>query len=341
MKAVCFGELMLRLSSQGYKRLFQSDALDALFCGSEANVAVSLAQFGLPTEFVTVLPSGELGDAAIRSLRYFGVDTSHIARGEGRLGIYFYEKGASQRPSRVIYDRSYSAISMSSPGAIDWDGAFEGANWLHFSGITPALSDGCASLVLEAARTAHEKSMTVSCDLNYRAKLWSSEKARAFMSKVMPYVDLCIANEEDADKALGIKAGGVNVESGIVRSESYLPVAREIASRFGCSRVAVSLRESYSASRNGWSGLLYTSSDDRLYTSRRYVIDIVDRVGGGDAFAAGLIFGIAAGQGPQKSIEFAAAAGCLKHSIEGDLNWTSKDEVLSLVGGNESGRVLR
>jgi 2-dehydro-3-deoxygluconokinase len=341
MKVVCFGEIMLRLSSPGYRRLFQGDSLDALYSGSEANVAVSLSQLGTPAEFLTVLPDNELGDEAIRSLRYFGVSTDHITRGEGRLGLYFYEKGASQRPSKVIYDRSFSAISLSGPGAFDWDAICSNANWLHFSGITPALSDSCEKLVFEGLQSAKNHGVTVSCDLNYRKKLWPVEKAREVMSRFMDYVDICIANEEDADKSLGITAENTDVESGLLDVEGYQHVARSIVDKFGCRRVAVSLRESHSATRNGWSGLLYDADTARLYRSRKYVIDIVDREGGGDAFTAGLIHGFSSGWGCQKSVDFAVAAGCLKHSIEGNFNLVSEDEVLSLMSGSGNGRVQR
>lgn len=341
MRVVCFGELMLRLSAPGYQRLFQTGSLDALFCGSEANVAVSLANYGADVRYVTSLPEGAVGDAAIRSLRTYGVDMSCVVRGTGRMGIYFLERGASQRPSRVIYDRAGSAVALANPNSYRWEAILEGADWFHVSGITPALSDSCAEAVVCAVRKCHARGITVSCDLNYRSKLWSSEKAQSVMASIMPYVDVCMANEEDAQKMLGISAGTSKVEEGVLDVEGYHTLARQIAETYGCSHVAVTLRESLSASRNGWSALLYEAGSDELLHSKHYEIDVVDRVGAGDSFSAGIIYGLRLGWSARDTLEFATAASCLKHSIEGDLNLVSVEEVKALVAGDSSGRVRR
>ena len=341
MRVACFGEVLLRLSAPGHERLFQSGALDASFGGAEANVAVSCANFGMDTRLVTRLPLGDVGDACVRFLRSFGVDVSHVTRGEGRMGVYYLERGAAQRPSKVIYDRAESAFSHASAGELDWDRILDGVGWFHWTGITPALSESSAALTLKACRLARERGIVVSCDLNYRRKLWSKERAHQVMGQLMEYVDVCFANEEDAACVLGIQASGADVERGIVDAGRYLPVAERISDQFGCGHVTVTLRESHSASRNGWSGLLYDAATRSMAVSRTYQLEIVDRVGGGDAFAAGIIFGLANGLGEQGSVEFAAAASCLKHSIEGDVNRVSLDEVMALVGGKGSGRVQR
>lgn len=341
MKIISFGEILLRLASPGYTKLFQKDCLDATFCGGEANVAVSLAIFGMDSAFVTKLPDNDVGHAAINSMRYFGVDTSKIVLGNGRMGLYYLEKGASQRPSKVIYDRAYSAISMASPEDFDWDVILQDADWFHWTGINPALSDNLAKICLQACQAAKRRGLTISCDLNYRKNLWSSEKAREVMDLLMPYVDICVGNEEDADKVLNIRPDHNSVENGNLNRIGYESVARTICQKYGCQKVAFTLRESYSASRNGWSAVLYDKKDDSTCYSNRYDIQIVDRVGGGDSFTAGLIYALASGKNDQEAIEFAAAASCLKQTMEGDYNRTTVRDVenLILTGGN--GRVLR
>lgn len=341
MKIISFGEILLRLASPGYTKLFQKDCLDATFCGGEANVAVSLAIFGMDSAFVTKLPDNDVGHAAINSMRYFGVDTSKIVLGDGRMGLYYLEKGASQRPSKVIYDRAYSAISMASPEDFDWDVILQDADWFHWTGINPALSDNLAKICLQACQAAKRRGLTISCDLNYRKNLWSSEKAREVMDLLMPYVDICVGNEEDADKVLNIRPDHNSVENGNLNRIGYESVARTICQKYGCQKVAFTLRESYSASRNGWSAVLYDKKDDSTCYSNRYDIQIVDRVGGGDSFTAGLIYALASGKNDQEAIEFAAAASCLKQTMEGDYNRTTVRDVenLILTGGN--GRVLR
>jgi 2-dehydro-3-deoxygluconokinase len=338
-RIVTFGEVMLRLAPPGKLRIVQATSLDLTFGGGEANVAVSLAQLGLDAAFVTKLPKNDVAQACVNQLRGLGVDTRHVVRGGERIGIYFLEHGAAQRASTVLYDRAGSSIAKSNPEDFDWGTILEGANWFHFTGITPALGDNCTAACLRAAQTARANGLTVSCDLNFRKKLWSSERANQVMSGLMPHVDVCIANEEDAEKVLGIKAAGAEVTSGQLDHARYIDVARQLTERFKFKAVAITLRESFSASRNGWSGLLYAGG--KPYFSRRYEIDIVDRVGGGDSFAAGLIFSMCANKPPQESIEFAAAASCLKHSIMGDFNVVKLEEVNALLAGDASGRVQR
>jgi len=338
-KVITFGEIMLRLAPQGYYRLVQVDKLDATFGGAEANVAVSLANYGIDAKFVTKLPNHEVGQSAINSLRRFGVDTSLITRGGDRVGIYYVEKGASQRPSKVIYDRAGSSIATATRCEFNWEEVFSDASWFHFTGITPALSDELASICLDACNAAKNAGITVSCDLNYRNKLWSKEKAKEVMSELCKYVDICIANEEDAADVFDIHAAGTDIASGNVNHESYKEVAKELANTFGFSKVAITLRESLSANDNIWSAMLYDGND--YYFSKKYNMHIVDRVGGGDSFGAGLIYSDLNNFTPEKSIEFAVAASCLKHSIEGDYNMVSVEEVLKLVGGDASGRVQR
>lgn len=336
----CFGEIMLRLNPEGYKRFVQADRLEATYAGSEASVAVSLANFGIPASFVTKLPNNEIGQAAINSLRKYGVNTSAIVRGGERVGVYFTEKGAAQRPSKVIYDRKYSAISMALPAEFNWGQILEGASWFHFSGITPALSDSMAQACLDACRVAKSKNITVSCDLNYRGKLWSSEQACKVLTPMMEYVDVCIGNEEDADKIFGIRASNTsstNYKS--LNTEAYHEVASKMMDTFGFKQVALSLRESISANDNVWSGLLFDG--DNSYRSQQYNMHVVDRLGGGDSFCAGLIYSMCQGYTAQKAIEFAVAASCLKHSIEFDFNLTNVSEVESLLSGNSTGRVQR
>lgn len=339
MKVVTFGEIMMRLQTPDFQRFIQAKGFDMVFGGGEANVAVSIANFGLEAKFVTKIPKNPIGDACVAELRKFNVQTKDIARGGERLGIYFVEKGASQRASNVVYDRAYSSISTAQTGDFNWDSVFEGASWFHFTGITPALSDSAAALCLEACKAAKAKGISVSCDLNFRKKLWSSEKANQVMSGLMAYVDVAIANEEDAEKVFGIKAKETDVTSGHLSDEGYQDVCKQLVARFGFKKVAITLRESISASVNGWSALLYDGNE--FYKSKTYNITIVDRVGGGDSFGAGLIYGLLSDYSMQESIEFAVAASCLKHTIEGDFNLVGVDEVKSLMKGDGSGRVQR
>ena len=338
-KVITFGEIMLRLAPEGYYRFVQADTFGATYGGGEANVAVSLANYGFDAKFVTKLPKHEIGQAAVNSLRKYGVDTSYIARGGDRVGIYFLEKGASQRPSKVIYDRANSSIATASASDFNWKEIFDGAEWFHFTGITPALNDDVAAICLEACKAAKEAGVTVSCDLNYRNKLWSKEKAGQVMGELCQYVDVCIANEEDAADVFGIKAADTDVTKGEVNHEGYKDVAKQLADRFGFTKVAITLRESVSANDNNWSAMLYDGKD--YYFSKKYKMHIVDRVGGGDSFGGGLICASLNGYDSQATIEFAVAASCLKHSIEGDFNMVSMDEVLKLAGGDGSGRVQR
>ena len=338
-RVITFGEIMLRLAPEGYYRFVQANSFGATYGGGEANVAVSLANFGIDTAFVTKLPAHEIGQAAVNELRKFGVDTSCIVRGGNRIGIYFLEKGASQRPSKVIYDRAHSAIAEASPEDFDWNEIFQNADWFHFTGITPALNDTLAAICLEACKKAKELGLTVSCDLNYRNKLWSREKAGQVMSELCKYVDVCIANEEDAADVFGIRAANTDVTKGAVSHEGYKDVAKQLAGRFGFSKVAITLRESLSASDNNWAAMLYDGTE--FYFSKKYAVHIVDRVGGGDSFGGGLIYACLNQYDPQSAIEFAAAASCLKHSVEGDMNMVSVSEVQKLAGGDGSGRVQR
>lgn len=341
MKVLSFGEILLRLSSPGYTRIFQKDSLEATFCGAEANVAVSLANFGIDSGYVTKVPNSDVGRAAINSLRYFGVDVSRIAFGDGRMGLYYLEKGASQRPSKVIYDREYSAIAISNKSDFDWDKLFDGIGWFHWTGINPALSDNVAQVCLEACKVARAKGITVSCDLNYRKKLWSSEKAQKVMKKLLPYVDVCIANEEDADKVLGIKVSNNDIENGKLDKKSYHFVAKMISDTYGCKNVAITLRESYSASRNGWSAMLYDATAEKVFYSPEYDIQVVDRIGGGDSFTAGIIYGLITKKESQDVVEFATAASCLKQTLEGDYNRTAVVDVETLLINGGNGRVQR
>ena len=339
MKVITFGELMLRLAPQGYLRFVQSDNFEATFGGAEANVAVSLANYGVPVAFVSKLPEHEIGQAAVNSLRKFGVDTSLIVRGGERVGIYYCEKGASQRPSKVVYDRAYSAIALAGKGDFNWNKILKGATWFHFTGITPALSKNVAEITLKAVKAAHSMGITVSCDLNFRKKLWSKEQACETMSEICKYVDVCIANEEDAKDVFGIEATDTDITTGKLNREGYVSVAKQLTDKFGFKAVAITLRESISASDNNWSGMLYTGG--QAYFSKKYALRIVDRVGGGDSFGGGLIYAMSNNYEPQQAIEFAVAASALKHSIEGDYNMVSVKEVQTLAGGDASGRVQR
>ena len=332
---------MLRLQTPGHQRYIQAQSLEATYGGGEANVAVSLANYGMDAHFVTKIPKNPIGDACIAELRKHNVGTSYIARGGERLGIYFCEKGASQRASNVVYDRAHSSISEAVKEDFNWVEIFTGADWFHFTGITPALSDAAATLALEACKRAKELGVTISCDLNFRKKLWSSEKANEIMSQLMEYVDVIIANEEDAEKVFGIKAKDTNITGGELSDEGYKDVCNQLADKFGCSKVAITLRESISASTNNWAALLYDAKSKEFFKSKKYNMTIIDRVGGGDSFGGGLIYALLSGYSNQDAIEFAVAASCLKHTIEGDFNLVSLDEVKALAGGDGSGRVQR
>ena len=343
MKVLTFGEIMLRLKSPGMERFFQSPVLEATFGGGEANVAVSLANYGMDAAYLTVLPDNAIADACVGELRRFGVDTSRILRGKGRMGIYFLETGAVQRPSKVIYDRAGSAICEAKVGDIDWKKAFEGATWFHITGITPAISEGAAELSLEAVKAAKELGLHVSCDLNYRKNLWKYGKtADQVMTQLVKYVDTVIANEDDFQKSLLLKAESVgSVEEGELNIEQYKAIAKLAMDTYpNVKRVTITLRESKSANHNDWSACLYNGKD--FFLSRKYrITDIVDRVGGGDSFGGGLIYGLNNYDDEQTALEFAVAASCLKHTIGGDFNRVSVSEVESLMKGSGSGRVQR
>lgn len=330
---------MLRLSTPGYRRIVQSDSFDLSYAGGEANVAASLAIFGLNSHFVTKVPNNAIGQSAINHLRKYGVHTDYITIGGKRLGVYFLETGASQRPSTVLYDREHSAISEINTSEFNWKDIFADATWFHVTGITPALSDRAAETTLEACREAKNAGVTVSCDLNYRKKLWTKNKASQVMSKLMQYVDIVVGNEEDAEDVFGITAKGIDVEKGVLNEQSYKEVASQLLEKFNLKAVAITLRESHSASDNTWSGLLYDGEE--FYRSRQYKIHIVDRVGGGDSFAAGMIYGYMQKWHAKDIVEYAAAASCLKQSIPGDFNLVSVDEVKKLAEGATSGRVQR
>ena len=338
-KVITFGEIMLRLAPEGYYRFFQNDRMQATFGGGEANVAVSLAHYGVDTAFVTKLPVHAIGQAAVESLRRYGVDTTTILRGGDRIGIYFLEKGASQRGSVCIYDRANSAFQQSQPCEFDWDSIFAGADWFHFTGITPALGENLVYTCLDACKAAKERNITISCDLNYRGRLWARNKARAAMSELCKYVDVCISNEEDAKDVFGIEAENTDIYSGKLNKEGYCSVARQLMEQFGFQKVAITLRTSISASDNDWAALLYDG--ENFCFSKEYHLHIVDRVGGGDSFGGGLIYALRAGMSTQAAVDFAVAASALKHSIEGDYNLCTTDEVLKLADGDASGRVQR
>lgn len=339
MNIITFGEIMLRLAPEGYYRFEQASKYEASFGGGEANVAVSLAHFGHTTYFVSKLPKNALGESALRSLKQEGVNTQYIVRGGDRLGIYFLEKGASQRASQVIYDRAGSSISCAKTEDFDFGSIFEGKDWFHVTGITLALSPKLSEISIEAAKIAKSKGLKVSCDLNYRKKLWTKEEAQISMSQLMPYVDVLIANEEDAENVFGIKAKDTEVSVGHMNTDSYLDVAKQLKERFNIPHIAITLRTSLSADDNKWSAMLYTL--DTAYFAPNYNLHIVDRVGGGDSFAAGLIHAFAKKMDPQASVDFATAASALKHSIVGDFNHVSETEVLTLMQGDGSGRVVR
>jgi 2-dehydro-3-deoxygluconokinase len=343
MNVITFGEIMMRLSPPGALRFGQARSFDIIYGGGEANVAVSLANYGMAVDFITRLPQNDLGDACIQFLRQYGVGVGKTIRGGERLGIYFLETGASQRGSKVVYDRANSAISTIEPGSIDWQQVFTGADWFHWTGITPAISANTAAVCLEAVQTARKMGLTISCDLNYRKKLWKwGNRPNQIMPKLVSYCDVAIGNEEDADKVLNIKAPDTDVTSGKVEAEKYRIVCQKMAAQYpNLSSIAITLRGSISASHNSWTGVLWNKGE--FYTGAKYEIThIVDRVGGGDSFAAGLIYGLNAyTQSPQKALEFAIAASCLKHSIPGDFNLVTVAEVEKLMGGDASGRVSR
>ncbi len=340
-RIVTFGELMLRLQPFNYERFVQANTLEFTFGGGEANVAVSLANYGIDTAFVTKLPAHAIGQAAVNSLRRYGVDTTKITRGGDRVGIYYNEKGASQRGSVCIYDRANSAIQLASPEDFNWDEIFAGAEWFHFTGITPALGENVVEITRQACKAARAKGLKISCDLNYRGKLWTREQARAAMTDLCQYVDVCISNEEDAKDVFGIEAEATNIYGGQLNHEGYKSVAKQLADKFGFEKVAITLRESHSASDNGWSAMLYDAASDEYCFSKKYELRIIDRVGGGDSFGGGLIYALLNGYSTQAAVEFAVAASALKHTIEGDYNMMTVSEVEKLAGGDGSGRIQR
>ena len=340
-KVVTFGELMLRLQPYDYLRFVQADSFEATFGGGEANVAVSLANYGFDAHYVTKLPKHAIGQMAVNSLRKYGVNTADITRGGDRVGIYFLEKGASQRGSVCIYDRAHSAIAEAKAEDFDWDKIFDGAEWFHFTGITPALGGDLVEICKQACIAAKAHGVKVSCDLNYRGKLWTRDEARAAMTELCKYVDVCISNEEDAKDVFGIEAENTDIYAGELNKEGYKSVARQLADKFGFEKVAITLRESKSAFDNDWSAMLYDVAGDEYCFSKVYHLHIIDRVGGGDSFGGGLIYALLSGKDTQGAVEFAVAASALKHSIEGDYNFVTVDEVEKLAGGNASGRVQR
>ena len=340
-KFVTFGEIMMRLNPEGYLRFVQAERFEASYAGGEANVAVSLANYGLDASFVTKLPANPLGESARNEVRRFGVDTSSIVWGGPRLGLYFVEKGASQRASKVVYDRAGSSIALAKRADFDWPKILKGAKWFHFTGITPALGGELPAICLDALKACRAKGVTVSCDLNYRGKLWTREEAGRCMAKLVPYADVLVANEADAADVFGIRAEGTDVDSGRLDKDGYVSVARKLAERFGAKKVAITLRTSISASDNKWAGMLYDAKSRKAFFSTEYAVRIVDRVGGGDSFCGGLVYALATGRRDQAASDFAVAASCLKHSIEHDFNHVSVQEVESLAAGNASGRVQR
>ena len=340
-RIVTFGELMVRLQPYNYERFVQASTLAFTFGGGEANVAVSLANYGMDAAFVTKLPAHAIGQCAINSLRRYGVDTSRIVRGGERVGIYYNEKGASQRGSVCIYDRANSAIQLAQPSDFDWDSIFDGADWFHFTGITPALGPNVVEICRQACQAAKARGVKISCDLNYRGKLWTRAQAREAMTDLCQYVDVCISNEEDAKDVFGIEAEATDIYGGSLNHEGYKSVAKQLADRFGFEKVAITLRESHSASDNGWSAMLYDAASGEYCFSKRYELRIIDRVGGGDSVGGGLIYALLSGKSTQAAVEFAVAASALKHSIEGDCNMVSVAEVEKLALGDGSGRIQR
>jgi 2-dehydro-3-deoxygluconokinase len=341
MRTVCFGEIMLRLSPPGFERFFQSPTLGATFGGGEANVAVSLAHFGADSAYVTRLPKHAIGEAALRALRAEGVRVEHVLRGGSRVGIYFAEAGASQRPSEVIYDRAHSAISEIVPGSVPWAQVLQGVEWFHWTGITPALGADPAAVTAEAIAEARRLGVRVTVDLNFRKKLWSETQAQATMRPLVEGADTIIANEEDLQAVLGVAVANTDVTRGSIDVDAYRAAAETVARQFGVARVAITLRESLSASDNGWSAVLYDAAANTFHHSQRYVVRIVDRIGGGDSFAAGLIYGLGQRWSADPALRFAVAASALKQTIPGDFNRVSVADVERLAGGDASGRVQR
>ncbi len=341
-QVVTFGEIMLRLSTPGFSRFVQSQTFDINYGGGEANVAVALSNYGLQSHFISKIPNHEIGQSAVNQLRKFGVSTEYIVRGGDRLGIYFLETGASQRPSKVIYDRENSAVMLMENEEVNWNKVFENKDWFHWTGITPALGKLAQSNVLSACKAAKNAGVTVSCDLNFRSKLWTTEEAQSVMNPLMEYVDVCIANEEDADKSLGLKADGADVETAELDEKGYSELAKKLKSNYDFDTVAITLRESHSASKNGWSAILHDNKDCiEPHRSSQHDIQLVDRVGGGDSFASGLIYGLLSKNNTKEALEFAVAASCLKQTIPGDFNLVSANEVEKLMTSGGSGRVER
>jgi 2-dehydro-3-deoxygluconokinase len=339
-KVVLFGELMMRLSTKGHERIVQARQFDVIYSGAEANLGAALEAFGVESFMVSAVPDNPVGQACLNYLRQYGLNLEHVRRSGYRLGIYFVETGAAQRPSTFLYNRKGSSITELKPGEIDWPRIFQGKHWFHFTGITPALADSVAAITKEACAAARKAGVTVSCDLNFRKKLWSREKAAAVMTDLMQYVDVLFTNEEEAETLFGIAARDTNVKGGVISARGYEDVAAQLHERFKLSHVSISLRESISATANNWSGMLYDGK--KFHTSRTYHIDnIVDRIGGGDAFSSGIIYGLLTGQDLQETVEFAAATSCLKHTIYGDFNLVTFDEVIALMTGDASGRIQR
>ena len=338
-RIITFGELMLRLQPFNYERFVQAQSVEFSFGGGEANVAVSLANYGMDAAFVSKLPAHAIGQAAVNSLRRYGVDTSLIVRGGDRIGIYYNEKGASQRGSVCIYDRANSAIQKANREDFDWDKIFQGADWFHFTGITPALGANMVEICVDACKAAKARDIKISCDLNYRGKLWTREQARVAMTELAQYIDVCISNEEDAKDVFGIEAENTDIYGGQLNHEGYKSVAKQLADKFGFQKVAITLRESHSAFDNGWSAMLYDG--ENYCFSKKYDLHIIDRVGGGDSFGGGLIYALLSGKDTQAAVEFAVAASALKHSIGGDYNMVTVSEVEKLAGGDGSGRIQR
>lgn len=339
-KVVTFGEIMLRLATQRRERFTQAREFEVTYGGGECNVAVSLAHFGVDATFVTAIPDNDIGQACVNFVRQFGVDTSEILRQGSRLGIYFLENGAAMRASKVVYDRAHSAIAEIKPGEVDWERVFKGKDWFHFTGITPAISKSAAAACEEAAKAASELGLTVSADMNYRRNLWTPAEAQATMIPMMKYVDVSIGNEEDAEKCLGVSAEGVDVTTGEIDAEAYRPVVQELVDKYGFKKVGITLRESQSADDNDWSAIYYDDGD--IFMGRKYAVRIVDRVGGGDAFSAGVIYGnLQDGWSPQQVLDFAVAASAMAHTFHGDFNLVTVKEVMAVAGGDVTGRVQR
>ena len=340
-KIVTMGEIMLRLSTPNNEKFIQADEFDVNYGGGEANVAVSLANYGHEVEFVTAVPANPIGDCAVAALRKYNVGTKHIARSGERLGIYYLETGSAMRASNVVYDRAHSSISTATPDEFDFDEIFKDADWFHFTGITPALGPNVVEICKEACKAAKAKGIKISCDLNYRGKLWTRDQARAAMTDLCQYVDVCISNEEDAKDVFGIEAEATDIYAGEINREGYKSVAKQLADKFGFEKVAITLRESHSAFDNGWSAMLYNVAKDEYCFSKKYELHIIDRVGGGDSFGGGLIYSLLTGKSTQAAVEFAVAASALKHSVEGDYNMVTVAEVEKLAGGDGSGRIQR